>query len=113
MRAARPSVWPSRPATFPVNLASLPPPQEKTMSSANPAPSQAQASHMAIGFILIAQRKQSNPKFIAMSAAKTASKALPPQTAPAVLQAIQEITQAMNEAWVASGQSNEREWDTL
>ena len=81
--------------------------------SPTPALTDAQISRIALGFVLIAQRQETRPSAIAFSATRTAGKALPPETANPVQQAIAEITDAMAKAWEASGQSRKHEWDAM
>lgn len=69
-------------------------------------------THVALGFVLIAQRKEANPRLIAHAAAHAARRALPANELAAVKQAIEEICEAMHQAWVASGQAREQQWDT-
>ena len=71
-----------------------------------------QTTHMALGFILIAQRRQSDPRLVAHAAILAARRALPADTVVPVAQAIEEICDAMHKAWVASGQAREHQWDT-
>jgi|GEM_PF-3089503 len=69
-------------------------------------------THAALGFVLIAQRKEANPRLIAHAAVHAARRALPADELAPVTQAIEEICEAMHQAWVASGQAREQQWDT-
>ena len=79
---------------------------------AEPATTASHTTHMALGFILIAQRRQSDPRLVAHAAVLAARRALPADTIESVTQAIEEICDAMHKAWVASGQAREQQWDT-
>lgn len=72
----------------------------------------ARTTHTALGFVLIAQRKESSPRLIAHAAMHIARRTLPAGELAAVTQAIEEICEAMHQAWVASGQAREQQWDT-
>jgi len=69
-------------------------------------------THMALGFVLIAQRKEASPRLIAHAAAHAARRALSADEFAPVKLAIEEICEAMHQAWVASGQAREQQWDT-
>jgi hypothetical protein len=69
-------------------------------------------THAALGFVLIAQRRESTPHLIAHAATHAARRALPADELAAVARAIEEICEAMHQAWVASGQAREQQWDT-
>lgn len=75
-------------------------------------PTASRTTHTALGFVLIAQRKESSPRLIAHAAAHIARRALSADELGPVTQAIEEICEAMHQAWVASGQAREQQWDT-
>lgn len=82
------------------------------------SPSDSRITHLALGHILIAERKylserrNGDPNAIAFDAIRSAEHTLPADTAPAVVQAIKEITDAMRAAWTIGGQFRNHEWDT-